>query len=425
MTTANNLFLSCIVTILIIVYKINIYKKYKKNNKKTILKEKSSTFIRYLYLISILIFIITFFLIPSKTDLSLLNKIINSLSVAILLIPLSFNTLYITSFKDEEKYSHIKTIVTNDLNLKIIKKLKQAGINTIILNKYSPSSSNIKVITEDEVNKSIIDKTLVIKTTNSKILNEIIDKEKTLFELKDLRKAYDIVYNARGTHDNYIRTIKYLINTYLSLILSYIFLSIIGFPITYNLLLIILLKVSTILISEYLYKTLTYDNDLMERKVENEDIFLFNQEIFLTIISAFCIFFFITIPYMFILSQGGSIKTANTIFIIIYIYSNLFLTFSLFSESSIFVNIFKALKNKKIILYIFVTIIVTILVNFCSFFNTENIYIKNYISCLIFGFLSILFLELAKLARFTTLKGSRKNGNKNNKKYRRSKFNNS
>ena len=47
------------------------------------------------------------------------------------------------------------------------------------------------------------------------------------------------------------------------------------------------------------------------------------------------------------------------------------------------------------------------------------------ISCILFSLIPIVSIEITKLARYFTLKGKKKNENKNNKKQRRSKSNNS
>ena len=63
-------------------------------------------------------------------------------------MPISINTLYLTSFKDEEKISHVHTIVTNIYSPKLIKKFNKAGLNVIIL-----SSKKIASKLEQLVNK--------------------------------------------------------------------------------------------------------------------------------------------------------------------------------------------------------------------------------------------------------------------------------
>lgn len=423
MTTTLNLIISGILFLLIIFYKVYQIKKYK-NVYRGDLYYRSKKIINILYFLSVIVFGIMFALNiviykDYSSTTSSLTYLVNALSVAILALPLTLQNLYISSFKDEEKYSHTKTIVTNIFDEKIIKKFNKSGIKVITLTP-DKVETKIKTITEKEFDSKLISKNLIITTENKKYLNGKIDKDNTIFEFNDLKSAYNKIYNARGIHDNYIRTIKYLITIYLPLILSYIFLSVMGFPVTYNILLVMILKVITIITSEFIYKKLPYDTDIMIRKVKPSKILIGKQETIITIFNAFCIFFSCTIPYMFTISQGTSEQLSLTLLLISYIYSNIFLLFSLISESALFVNIIKSLKNIRVIMYVLMSLGFTFIFNFTTYFNTRNIYLKNYLACILFGLIPIIIFEFTKLARFTTIKGVKKNANKNNKKQRRS-----
>ncbi len=419
MTSILNLIMALIIFTLIIIYKIYQNKKYKESYKGE-LYDKSKRLIKLLYLLSIIVFIIMFIinLIIYKDYGNVsanIKYLINALSVALLVMPLSIHKLYLTSFKDEEKYSHIKTIVTTEYNEKIIKKFNRAGINVLIITEKK-IDTKIKTVTTDEFDKKQILKTLIIKTSNKNFLNKMINKENTISEFKDLNNLYNIIKKSRGTHDNYIRTLKYLIITYTPLVLSYIFLSIMGFPVVYNILLILLLKVFTIITSDYLYKYLPYDTDIMTREVKPKNILIGKQEILLCILTAFCIFFTSTFPYMFTIAQDASQELSFTLLVISYIYSNIFLTISLISESPLVKNLIKNITNWRIILYIIICIAITLLFNFTTYFGTRNIELQNYLVCIGFGLAPILIFEITKLARYTSMKGPKKNESKNNKK---------
>ena len=174
-----------------------------------------------------------------------------------------------------------------------------------------------------------------------------------------------------------------------------------------------------------IYKKMPYDEDIRERKVKNKNVVLGKQELLFTIIESFYISFVITLPYMYIMSQGGTQQFANTTYYLIFIYSELFIIYSNISESFILINIFKSFKNIYLILYSIFNILIILLLNFTTIFNTRNIYLHNNISCILFSLIPIVFIEITKLARYFTLKGKKKNENKNNKKQRRSKSNNS
>ena len=69
------------------------------------------------------------------------------------------------------------------------------------------------------------------------------------------------------------------------------------------------------------------------------------------------------------------------------------------------------------------TIFITIFI-YCNIFNTIKMGLKNYSSSIIVAFICSISYELIKLARYTTVKGVKKNV-KNNKRNKRSKSNNS
>lgn len=427
MTNTTNLIISAILLVLIII--LNIYQKRKAVEiYKDTLYQKSNKLKKTLYLLSCLTFIVVLIinLIVLGNDPSIkttITYLVNSLSMLILISPLTLSNLYINYFKNEEKISHTKTIITNKIDDKLLKKFKKADINIILLSQEK-QNLKLKVIEEIQIKKSLLTKNIHINTDNLNILDKLINKENTIKEFKNIKKLYNDIYNARGTHDNYIRNIKYIIRTYLSLIISYIFLLIMGFPVVYNILLVIILKIFTILTSTLVYKKLPYDKDIMERKVKNKKILLGKQETFLTIIESFCVSFAITLPYMFVLSQGSSQELANTLYYIVFIYIELFLTFSNISDSFIIVNVFQSIKNIRLIFYTIISILLVLFFNYTSIFNTRNIYLQNNLSSILFSLVPVIFIELTKLSRYLSMKGKKKNELKNNKKQRRSQSNN-
>lgn len=411
-----NIAISAILLIILIIHNIYQKKKYK-NVYKDVLYKKTNKIIILLYILSFILFIIVLItnIILTDNSLSTLSYIINALSISILVFPLTLSNLYIKSFNEEEKISHTKTIITNKLNKEQYIKFKKAGINIILLSKEK-NKLKLPIIEENEIDKSILIKNIQIKTNNLNILDKLYNKDNTIIEFNSLEKTYNNLYLARGTHDNYIRNFKYIIRSYTSLIISYIFLIIMGFPAIYNLLLVLILKTFTIITSQYVYRKLPYDKDIMERKVKNKNILLGTQEFFFNLIESFCISFAVLIPYMYMLSQGGSQPLGNTLFFIVYLSSQLFIIYSNLSDSFILINIFKNIKNIRLIIYTIITILLIIFFNYCNIFETRNIYLQNNIAAILFGLIPTAFIELTKLSRYLTVKGKKKNESKNNKK---------
>lgn len=412
-----NILISIIIIILLITYNIYTNKKNKHVYKKDLYNKVKKIKI-ICYLISIIIFILFFVinLIPignNPTTKEIFNCIINSLSVSLLSIPISLDSLYVRFFNNEEKYSHTKTIVTNIYNEELINKFNKADINVILL---SNTKTKLKTIKEDEITSKILNETIQIKTKDLKIIDKKINKETTIKELNSLEDLYHKIEQSRGTNDNYVRTIKYLVSTYLSLILSYIFISIMSFPVYYNLLIVCILKLYTLIKTEYLYKSLPYDKDIMERKVKPLDIIMGNQEILFLIMESFIITFAITIPYMYILASGASKEFATTMSIVITIIINTLLSYYYLNDSSFIINIFKEIKNIRLHIFTLLSIILIIIVNFTTYFGTKNITLYNNFGGIAISSIFIVLLEIPKLARFISSKGNKKHANKNNKK---------
>lgn len=392
--------------------------KQKKEIFKSTLYKKISKLKIILYITSILIFIL--FLIINLSTLGtnpsnkeIITSIINALSIALLSLPISLSTLYNSFYQDEEKYAHIKTIITDKYDKEIIEKLNKADINVILL---SESKTNFKIIKEEKITSKVLLENIQIKTDNIKLLDKKIDKTTTIKEFKNLSKLYNKIETSRGTHDNYIRTIKYLVTSNLSIIISYILLHILGFPVQYNILLVSILKLYTTIKSRYLYKTLPYDQDIMLRKVKPANIILGKQETMFLIMESFIIAFSMTIPYMYFLASGISIPTSFTLQIVIFIITNTLLPYYEINDSSYLKNIFKYIKHIKLHIFTLISIVMILILNYTKYFGTSNIRLQNNIGCLVISIFTILLLELPKLARYSTVKGRLKNESKNNKK---------
>ena len=382
---------------------------------------KLRRFNRTLSIISIILFIIAAF-VDYKSNyfdhswMSATRIMIDALSVAIITLPISLSNLYNSSIKEKERIAYTKYIVTNRYDLKKIYKFNKAGINVIILAEEA-FDTKIKTVKEKDFKKSMLNNNLVVITDNKKFLKNI---DYALFEYRDLNKAYDKIRTARGTVDNLIRTVKYNTLSYLPIFLVYVNLVITNFPILYNILAIMCMKLITTIGSEYVYKKMPYDSDLMERLPYEEGKYISVQEKFFILFTSVCAMFCYTLPYQYIAFEGGTNELSLTIFFCTFIFNNIFITYCLYSESAIIKNIFKSLKYWRLVVFIISLIVFSILINFIHVIGTKNIGLHNYCSCITFGLAPILILEAIKLARFLTVKRRDKNESKNNKKSKRS-----
>ncbi len=409
--------IAVILILILIVYKFLIGRKY--SVKKTYVAKKEKRITIFLTICSILVFgIVLLINIESNGEVLDINTvadyIFGALAIAILVMPINMISLYKMMFDDEEKYCNVKTIITNVISEKAIEKFNKAHINVIVVSKKK-NKLKLKTIEEDEVNRSVISKNIIIRSDSLKIVDKYINKEIVLYESKDIDKLYEKIMEARGVYDNYIRIIKYLVITYLPLVLSYFLLTIEGFPFVYDILLVVLLKIITLLVVNGVYKKMPYDKDIETRYSKEPKMFMGRQEFMFMIAQGFINLFLTTVPYMLVLSEGGDIKLAFSLYVLINLFANLFGTYSMINDSFIVKIVFKNIKNVRLVIYSVILIIVTILFNYVNVFNTINVGVKNYFACLVFGIATITLNEFIKLARYNGVRRRRKNELKNNR----------
>ena len=382
-----DLIISGIVIVLITIYKIILNKKYKITNEtKLYISIKKQN--KILYIISIIIFITTFIFIYVIYGFNK-DTLYIPLTISIISLPLIDIELYKKYFTDEEQYAHIKRIITKLKPSKELEnKFKKAGI----------------LITDDKD-----------KNTN--------DCE-TIECKKDLEKLYNNIMISRSLNDKYTNTIEYNYRLLTPLAITYLLLTFIEFPFEYYLSFILIIKLLMILSSNYIYMKIPFDKDVETRKPKPLNIFIERQEILFLLIEILSITFTICIIYMYLLLINAQMNLLNGIFITIYLYSIIFTTIVHYSENAFIKNIIKIIKNIRLIIFIIILIIFTILINYITIFDTINMGLRNYFAALFLALLFSLPYELIKLARYTTVKGVKKNG-KNNKKHKRSKSNNS
>ena len=193
---------------------------------------------------------------------------------------------------------------------------------------------------------------------------------------------------------------------------------IMGFPFPYTLSLTLLIKLSTLLISHHIYNKLPYDTDINTRTVRDKNIYLYKQEKFLMFFQISLIMIGMSLPYMYFIAYGTTLAYANTVLFLTFIFSNIFLTIVNLSEEITIKNIIKIFKSLPIIIYIISLIIITIILYYLNIFQTEQISLRNYLASAFVALISTIIYDITKFARYTTLKGSKKNEHKNNKKHK-------
>lgn len=422
MSTNYNITLSIIFLLLIIILKtINVI-KYKTINKDSILYKKEKKLTIALTIISILTFV-TILIVSKYTSVnqSTLSIILNALPFLVLLLPISIHNLFNTYIDNEEEYTYTKTIITNKvINKQLLKKYNQANINVVIVSKED-NKLNLKEVKKSELHIKQMRKNTFIKSRSVKDIIEKYNSNMNFIYTVYPEETYNKIIQSRGVCDNYIRAIKYNLITYTTLILSIIFINfVMGFPFEYNLSISLLLKLITLFVSTIIYKNIPTDTDIPTRKQKDKNVFMYKQEILLLIFQIVPIMIGLSMPYMYFLASSTTQTYANTVFYLTFIFSNIFLTYVNLGESLTIKNMIQIIKNKYLFIYTILLVLISLILYYINIFGTERIGIQNIIATIIVSALVTLIYDLVKLARYTTMKGSKKNEHKNNKKLRRS-----
>jgi hypothetical protein len=421
MNTTINIILSIILLFFIIMIKIINYKKYPTINKESLLLQHEKKLCKILTIISIIL--IPFLLITNHilNGYTLINNILNTLSVIILLLPISIHNLYNTYIKNEEETLYTKTIITTkEISKKLLKQINKSHINVVFIT-TKETNLNLPIINKEDIKTKELRKNIIINSNSYKTIINKYNQKLNYIYTDNVEETYNTIIESRGVCDNYIRTIKYNIITNSSLLLSMFFINyIMGFPFPYTLSLTLLIKLSTLLISHHIYNKLPYDTDINTRTIRDKNIYLYKQEKFLMFFQISLIMIGMSLPYMYFIAYGTTLTYANTVLFLTFIFSNIFLTIVNLSEEITIKNIIKIFKSLPIIIYIISLIIITIILYYLNIFQTEQISLRNYLASAFVALISTIIYDITKFARYTTLKGSKKNEHKNNKKHKRS-----
>ena len=390
--------LEIIITIIIIAILL-----YENKGKQIIEKETKKLFVTS-NILTIIIFLCLFIynLLIKET---IINSIYKAITISLLFLPISTYITYLSYTKESKKLAYIKTVITKNLKLKEYKKLKE--LNLHIINISKEQKLNLKIIDSTKFNKRYLQKDIEINSNDFNIIDSKINEPTIMKCSKNYDELYNDILSSRKIYNNYLRNISYNLKIYLTCFLSFIFLLILKFPPIYNLTLILLLKLITTLLGIFIYKKLPYDESILKKYIPIKDKVNNKEEIIINIINAFIMTFTLNIIYSYILSKGGSMKLATTIYLITFTYMNLFILYTDLNERPFLFNFFSKLFSKPYIFLNLLTIIFVLILNYTTIFNTKTIYLKNNLACLICSLIPIIFMELIKLARYLSERGNK------------------
>lgn len=414
-----NIIISTITILLLIILKIINIKKYNKKNNSLLLKKEQKNTLIY-FIISIILFIFNFIFNKYINEYSLINNILSSLSILLIALPITTHNLYNTYFNDEEEYNYIKTIITTKkVKQKLIKEINKSHINIIIVSNKE-INSKIPTITLKEVNIKEMRKNNIIKTNQLTSITKHYNESNGFYFTNNVEELYEKIISSRDILDKYQKANKYNIIPSSALILSSILINnIYQFPYPYYLSLYTIFKLINYINTTYVYKRINKDIDIAERYSLDKNLKLNKQELFINFFQITIMSIGITMPYMYLLASGTTTLFANTVLFITIIVS--FISFNIvnISEQIYLKNIYKIIKNKYILIYTLILIVLAILIYYVPIFNTKNITYRNVIASSLAAILTTIPYDIFKLARYTSTKGTKKY-DKNNKKHRRS-----
>ena len=397
MNTKYDIYLSIIIFFLIIFYKSYQFKRYKLLYRGNLYK-KSNSICKLLLLISLLLCLSSLIVFYVK-DILDLKHILLSLSIFVCCLPINLFNMYRMFFIDEEKYSHIKTIITSKIpDKEIFKKYIKAGINIIIFSKEK-TSYKIEKLGIKDINKKNLKKNCIINSTNISLVDSFL-KDNEIIINNDLEDLYNNIYHARGVHDNYIRCIKYLFVLYFSIIASNLVFILGNFPICMNLSIILLFKLFNLFCIEFIFKDLKYDTDIMDRNVKDKDVIIGKQELLLLFMISILILFGISLPYMFLLIQSSYDSLPRAIYFVVLIYCMLFFNYYNYSEKIYIINIFNSFKSIRMIIYLILSIIMSLVLSKLNIFYVSDMVLKNYFGSILVAFIVCSIFDLFKFSRW-------------------------
>ncbi len=392
-----DIIMSLIILFLIIIYKVYQFKRYKLIYVGNLYK-RSNGICKVLLSLSILIGIgsLLFFYINKNLNI---RNVLFSISFLVCVLPINLFNMYRMFFLDEEKYTHIKTVITNKIpDKELFKKYLKAGINIVIFSKEKLKYKIDKVSIKD-INRRTLKKCCIVNSDDIKVVNKYLVDDVIVIN-NDLDKLYDNIYHARGVHDNYIRSIKYIFVLYFSILVSNIVFMIGNFPACTNISIMLLFKLLSLLCIEFIFKDLKYDIDIMDRKVKDSNVIVGKQECLLLFMISMLILFAISIPYMFIIVQSDNIGLVRGLYYVILIYCMLFFNYYNYSEKIYIINIINSFKSIRMIIYLICSIVLSILISKIKYLYVSDMVLKNYFSCILISLIICIIFDVFKFSRW-------------------------
>lgn len=342
-----------------------------------------------IYLIGM--FVINLFMIDIK------DNIFKIVMVGLLVFPLELINLRKSKVFLKEDLAYTKYVILNKvISEKKIRKYNKAYIKVIMLSDEDVSY-RIKTIKKSDLNKNCFKNNILIRDC------KVCDIVKYLDDYV-IGDCYDDIYESRGLYDNFLRSISVYINMYLSLMLVYLMVTILGYPLLFNINMVLLVKLVSIWVVKVGYEKMRFDTDLMTRKIRDKGKMFYGQELLFNVMQSMLAFIGLVLIYVYVITVSMNNEFGYSILYLMYLFMIVFITFVNVGENLFIVNVIKSFKDLRMLLFLGFMIMITILILFVKEFGMINIGIRNYFGCMFCSLVFTIVFDVVKLARYTSIK---------------------
>ncbi len=296
--------------------------------------------------------------------------------------------------QESVKNASVFAKVTPEQKKRIVEALQQNG--------------EIVAMTGDGVNDAAALKLANIGIAMGKAGTEVAKEAADIILLDDkLSTIPQTIKDGRRIYDNIKKSVSYLFSIHIPIIFTALLSPILGLSSKSLFLLPANIALLEILIDptcSIIFESLSADDDVMKRSPRSKYEKLLSKSLLIkSVLQGLSIFVFSFVPFYVISQKLGDVTTARTFGICVIIVANLFLVFINRSDRvSVFKYAKKWYKNKTIIIFTIITILVPIVVVYTpisGLLNLTALSIPHLLFAVVSGIVSVSWWEIIKLLK--------------------------